>query len=47
MERPFGWCKRYRRVRKDDAYRTDTSAAMIRVTMIPVGVRRLARVAPH
>ena len=42
-ERTFGWLGRYRRVSTDDAYFTQTSAAMIRVAMIHLMVRRLVR----
>jgi putative transposase len=43
VERTFGWCGRYRRLAKDDDYVTHTSEAMIRVAMIHLMVRRLAR----
>jgi putative transposase len=43
VERTFGWCGRYRRLAKDDEYLTPTSEAMIRVAMIHLMVRRLAR----
>jgi putative transposase len=46
VERTLGWFNRYRRLSKDDEYLTDTSEAMIRVAMIHVMVRRLARIAP-
>jgi hypothetical protein len=42
-ERTFGWWGRYRRVSTDDASVTQTSAAMIRVAMIHLMVRRLIR----
>jgi putative transposase len=47
VERTLGWFHRYRRLSKDDEYLTDTSEAMIRVTMVPIMVRRLARMAPY
>jgi putative transposase len=43
VERTFGWFGRYRRLSKDYAYRTQTSEAMLRVAMIHLMVRRLAR----
>jgi putative transposase len=43
VERPVGWLGRYRRLSNDDEYVTQTSAAMIRVAMIHLMVRRLAR----
>ncbi len=43
VERTFGWLGRYRRLSKDYEYVTDTSEAMIRVAMIHLMVRRLAR----
>ena len=43
VERTFGWFSRYRRCSKDDDYVTQTSEAMIRVAMIHLIVRRLAR----
>jgi putative transposase len=43
VERTFGWFGRYRRLSKDYEYLTHTSEAMIRVAMIHVMVRRLAR----
>jgi len=42
-ERTFGWLGRYHRVSTDDEYFTQASAAMIRVAMIHLMVRRLAR----
>jgi putative transposase len=43
VERTFGWLGRYRRLSKDYEYLTRTSEAMIRVAMIHLMVRRLAR----
>ena len=43
VERTFDWLSRYRRLSKDDEYETHTSEAMIRVAMIHLMVRRLAR----
>jgi putative transposase len=43
VERIFGWLGRYRRLSKDYEYLTQTSEAMIRVAMIHLMVRRLAR----
>jgi putative transposase len=45
VERTFGWFGRYRRLSKDYEYLTQTSEAMIRVAMIHLMVRRLARMA--
>ena len=47
VERTRGWLKRYRRLSQDDAYHTETREAMIQVAMIPVMVRRLARIIPY
>jgi putative transposase len=46
VERTCGWCGRYRRLSQDYEYVTQTSDAMIRVAMINLMVRRLARI-PH
>jgi putative transposase len=43
VERTFGWLGRYRRLSKDYEYLTQTSEVMIRVAMIHLMVRRLAR----
>jgi putative transposase len=47
VERTLGWFNRYRRLSKDYEFLPETSEAMIRVTMIHVMVRRLARIAPY
>jgi putative transposase len=46
VERTFGWLGRYRRLSKDDEYLPHTSETMIRVAMIHLMVRRLARMVP-
>ena len=47
VERTLGWFNRYRRLSKDDEYDTETSEAMMRVAMIHLMVRRLARIVPY
>jgi putative transposase len=47
VERTFGWLNRYRRLSKDYEYDTETSEATIRVAMIHLMVRRLARIVPY
>jgi putative transposase len=47
VARTFGWLNRYRRLSKDYALLPATSAAMSQVTMIPLMIRRLARIAPY
>jgi putative transposase len=47
VERTFGWFGHYRRLSKDYEDVTQTSEAMIRVAMIHLMVRRLARIAPY
>lgn len=46
VERTFAWFGRYRRLAKDYEYVTQTSEAMLRVAMIHLMVRRLARLVP-
>jgi putative transposase len=46
VERTFGWLGRYRRLSKDYEYLPHTSETMIRVAMIHLMVRRLARMVP-
>jgi putative transposase len=43
VERTFAWLGRYRRLSKDYEYLTQTSETMIRVAMIHLMVRHLAR----
>jgi putative transposase len=46
VERTFGWLNRYRRLSKDYEFLTQTSETMIRVAMIHLMIRRLARTIP-
>lgn len=46
VERTFAWLGRYRRLSKDYEYLPQTSETMIRVAMIHLMVRRLARISP-
>ena len=46
VERTFGWFNRYRRLSKDYEFLTQTSETMIRVAMIHLMIRRLARTIP-
>jgi putative transposase len=46
VERTFGWLNRYRRLSKDDEFLTHTSETVIRVAMIHLMIRRLARTIP-
>lgn len=43
VERTFGWLNLQRRFSKDYEFRTDTSETLIRIAMIGLMVRRLAR----
>jgi putative transposase len=43
VERTLGWLSSQRRFSKDYEFRTDTSEALIRIAMIGLMVRRLAR----
>ena len=43
VERTFSWLYKYRRLRADYEYRTDTSEAMIHVAMIHIMTRRLSK----
>ena len=43
VERTFSWLYKYRRLRTDYEYHTDTSEAMVYVAMTHIMVRRLSR----
>jgi putative transposase len=47
VERTLGWLNRDRRLSKDDEYVPQTSETGIRVAMIHLMIRRLARSAPY
>ena len=47
VERTLGWFNRYRRLSKDYELLPQTSEAMIRVVMIHLMIRRLARTASY
>jgi transposase len=46
VERTFDGLNRYHRLANDDEFLTQTSDTMIRVAMIPLMIRRLARTIP-
>jgi putative transposase len=46
VDRTFGWLGRYRRLSKDYEYLPHPSETMIRVAMLHLMVRRLARMVP-
>jgi putative transposase len=46
VERTFGWLNRDRRVSKDDEFLPQTRETMLRVAMIHLMIRRLARTIP-
>jgi putative transposase len=46
VEPTFGWFNRYRRLSKNYEYGTRTNATMIRVALIQLTIRRLARTVP-
>jgi putative transposase len=47
VERTLGWFNRYRRLSKDYELLPATSEAVIYVVMIPLMIRRLARLQPY
>jgi transposase len=47
VERTLGWFNRSRRLSNDDEYLAQTSETVIRVAMIHLMIRRLARIAPY
>jgi putative transposase len=47
VERTLGWFNRYRRLSKDYELLPQTGEAVIRVAMIHLMIRRLARIAPY
>jgi putative transposase len=47
VERTLGWLNRYRRLSKDYEYLPQTSETVIRVAMIHLMIRRLARTASY
>ena len=47
VERTLGWFNRYRRLSKDYEYLSKTSETAIRVAMIHLMIRRLARIASY
>jgi Transposase DDE domain len=47
VERTLGWFNRSRRLSNDDEYLAQTSETVIRVAMIHLMIRRLARIASY
>jgi putative transposase len=47
VERTLGWFNRSRRLSKEYEYLSQTSETVIRVAMIHLMIRRLARIAPY